>query len=220
MNIESQLHPKPRTEDLEQIIQTKSENSVVEPLYNTTNNNNNQKINDYIDLISNFFNDLFYIKKSLGKDGNLINVYKLRTMKKNSDHLFSQLAQKGLDETGNIKNDPRVTPRGEVLRKFWIDEIPQLYNFLKGEMKVVGIRPMSEDHWKNYPEDIKKEALKYKPGLLGVNYALRKKDGSEDGIIVMRKYLEEYGQANKLMTDIKYFGIITHNILFNGVRSS
>lgn len=220
MNIKSRLHLKSRTENLEQIVQTENENSLVKPLYNTTNNKNNQKITDYIDLISNFFNDILYIKKSLGKDGNLINVYKLRTMKKNSDHLFSQLAQKGLDETGNLKDDPRITSLGKLLRRVWIDELPQLYNiFIKRNMKMVGIRPMSEDHWKNYPEDIKEKALKYKPGLLGVNYARKPEEGPEAGINVMRKYLEEYEQA-ELSTDIKYFGIITNNILFNGVRSS
>ena len=171
-------------------------------------------------IASKFLNDIFYAKKALGKNGKPFKAYKFRTMQKDSDSLFLKIASKeGFDEKGNLKNDPRITPLGRVLRKYWIDELPQFYNVLKGDMKLVGVRPFEKHHWKAYPADIKNEALKYKPGLFGVNYAFSKNFPDLDGIGLMREYLKEYGEA-PFRTDVKYFGRIVSNIFFHGMRSS
>ncbi|MGV8141009.1 MAG: sugar transferase [Candidatus Woesearchaeota archaeon] len=171
------------------------------------------RISDTIDsYTSRLFNDIFYMKNSLGKEGRSFKAYKFRTMKKDSEYTFLELvAKQGLDDKGKIRDDPRVTPFGKILRRYWIDELPQLYNVIRSDMKIVGIRPMEEDEWSAYPQDIKVNALKYKPGFLGVNYL-----GGNDA---MRKYLKEYEKA-PILTDIRYGSRIAYNILFRGMRST
>src|SRR3989344_4817485 len=112
---------------------------------------------------------IFYIRKALGKDCELINVPKFRTMYDDADNSLEDLVNSnGLDEKGKIKNDPRITKIGRVLRKYGIDELPQIpYNLIiKRNMKLVGIRPKPEKVWKRYPESHKIRALKNKPGFM------------------------------------------------------
>ncbi|MGV8171865.1 MAG: sugar transferase [Candidatus Woesearchaeota archaeon] len=163
----------------------------------------------------NILEDIFFTKYSLGKDGKILNIYKFQTMIPGSDFMFNDLAKTfGLDDKGNLKYDPRVTKIGKVMRKFWIDEWPQLINLIRGDIKLVGIRPMGEEHWKSY--GFKDEALRIKPGWLGVNYAKKEDETLKE---CMHKYIESYNK-NPVLTDIRYFGKIAHNILFKKVRSS
>lgn len=162
-----------------------------------------------------FFEDLFFIKYSLGKDRKPINIYKFQTMVAGTDFMFNELAATfGLDDKGNLKYDPRITKRGRAMRKYWIDELPQLINWIKRDIKWIGVRPMTENHWKAY--SFKEKALKMKPGLLGINYAIRGNETLEECI---DKYLERHAK-NPILTDIIYTGIIANNILFNNVRST
>ena len=81
----------------------------------------------------------------IGKNGKIIKVYKLRTMHPFSEYLQEYVYNRNeLQEGGKIKNDFRISPEGRIFRKFWIDEIPMLINIFKGEMKLVGVRPLSE----------------------------------------------------------------------------
>lgn len=163
---------------------------------------------------------IMYTKTSLGKESKPIRVYKIRTMKPNADKDFSKLVQtNGVDEKGNIKNDPRITSMGKFMRKYWIDELPQFYNILKGDLKIVGFRPMAQHHWDNYPKDIQEGALRQKPGLWGINYAVPKGEEVLYCFDLMRSYIKDYEKA-PLRTDLKYFFKINYNILFRGVRSS
>jgi len=163
----------------------------------------------------NILEDIFFIKYSLGKDGKPLNIYKFQSMVPGADFMFNEIAATfGLDDKGNLKYDPRVTKIGKIMRKSWIDEWPQLINLLKGDIKLVGIRPMSEEHWKAYT--FKNEALKIKPGWLGVNYAKKEDETLEE---CMHKYMESYTK-NPTLTDIRYFGKIAYNILIKKVRSS
>ena len=76
--------------------------------------------------------DPFFMQRRVGKNGKQFNLLKYRTMKKNSDKL-------GLLTVGD--RDPRVTTLGRFLRKYKLDEMPQLFNVLKGDMSIVGPRP-------------------------------------------------------------------------------
>lgn len=86
---------------------------------------------------------IFYQAKRVGENGNLFTMYKFRSMVVNADK--QQEAVNLQDSTGNVihkrKNDPRVTPLGRVIRRTSLDELPQLFNVLKGDMSLVGPRP-------------------------------------------------------------------------------
>ena len=159
--------------------------------------------------------DLFYVKQSLGKDGNPIRVYKLMTI----DPSNSPPADCSYDVYGHPIDDPGISKLAAFMRRRHLDEFPQIYNIFRGDMKLVGIRPMSEYAWERYPEDLKVEALKHKPGLLGVQYAFPMEGDFDDHVAHLRQYLDERGQS-PFMTEMRYAVKILVNELFRGVISS
>jgi lipopolysaccharide/colanic/teichoic acid biosynthesis glycosyltransferase len=86
---------------------------------------------------------VIFRQKRVGKDGQLFEMFKIRTMVKNAEQLRNQVEMR--DEDGNLihkaKDDPRVTRVGRLLRRFSLDELPQLFNVLTGTMSLVGPRP-------------------------------------------------------------------------------
>ncbi|MBM3423288.1 MAG: sugar transferase [Chlorobi bacterium] len=87
---------------------------------------------------------VFYTQIRVGKDGRHFRFYKFRSMIMNADKIKDQLAAQNESEAGVIfkmKKDPRITRVGRIIRKFSIDELPQLFNVLKGDMSLVGPRP-------------------------------------------------------------------------------
>lgn len=154
----------------------------------------------------------------VGKNGKLIKVYKLRTMHPYSEFLQSHIQQQnGLDKGGKFREDYRVTSWGKFLRKYWIDEIPMIINLIKGDLKIVGVRPISEHYLKNYPERLKHLRCTTKPGLFPPFYADMPQ--SLDEIIASEeKYLQSY-QKEPLSTDLKYLFRGLYNILMKKARS-
>lgn len=164
-------------------------------------------------------NGILYRMRRIGKDGKIIKVYKIRTMNPYAEYLQSFLFEKNyLKENGKFQNDFRITSWGRFLRKYWIDEIPMIFNFLKGEIKLVGVRPLSKQYYNLYTEDLKKLRLKFKPGLLPPFYADLPKS-LEEIMESEKKYLEAY-KKNPLKTDFKYFFKIVCNIILRKARSS
>lgn len=104
--------------------------------------------------------EIFYLQERVGKNGKLFKLLKFATMLKNSPDL----------ETGyvTIKNDPRVLPLGRFLRKYKINELPQLFNILLGEMSLIGPRPQTSRCFHVFPENLRENILKLKPGLSGI----------------------------------------------------
>jgi len=140
--------------------------------------------------------------KRVGKDGKIFNVYKLRTMYPYSEFLQEYIYKKNhLDKGGKFKNDFRVTTLGKLLRKYWIDELPMLINLLKDDMKLVGVRPLSQHYYNLYDEELKLLRIKFKPGLLPPYYA-DMPETLEEIIESEKKYLIQY-QQNPVITDIK-----------------
>ena len=161
--------------------------------------------------------NLIYVKKCLGKDRKPIQIYKIRTMDLDADQRLDELVD-GFDSYGHPMSDPRVTPIGRFLRKYGIDEIPQLYNLSKGDIKLVGIRPNGEIDWEKYPKDLMERALKQKPGLMGVPYAYPNTDNFDELFEYLTEYMDKW-EENPTKTDRDYFSRIVRNIIFNGVRS-
>ena len=154
----------------------------------------------------------------IGKNGKIIKVHKIRTMHPYSEYLQEYVYNRNeLQEGGKIKNDFRISPEGRIFRKFWIDEIPMLINIFKGEMKLVGVRPLSKHFYSLYDEDLQQKRIKNKPGFIPPFYVDLPKTMSE----IMeseRKYLELYDQS-PFLTDVKYFFMAFKNVLFKGARS-
>ena len=102
--------------------------------------------------------------KRHGKNNELFNVYKLRTMYPFSEYLQEYVSSKyGLQKGGKFKNDPRITTAGRFFRKFWLDEVPMFINLLKGQMKLIGVRPLSSHYLGLYPNHLKELRAKTKP---------------------------------------------------------
>jgi lipopolysaccharide/colanic/teichoic acid biosynthesis glycosyltransferase len=126
---------------------------------------------------------IFYFQPRVGYQGTIFQLTKFATMLEDSPNLGTR------DIT--LKDDPRVLPVGGFLRKTKINEIPQVFNLLKGDMTLVGPRPLTPRNFKLYPERIKKEIVKVKPGLTGVGSIIFR---DEESIISnsSKNYLECY----------------------------
>jgi lipopolysaccharide/colanic/teichoic acid biosynthesis glycosyltransferase len=122
-----------------------------------------------------------------------------------------------LADGGKFKNDFRVTSWGAVCRKIWLDEMPMIINFLQGEMKIFGVRPLSRQYFELYRKDVQERRIKYKPGLVPPFYADMPQDleSIQDSEI---RYLNSYDN-HPFLTDFKYFWKSFWNILFHHARS-
>ena len=163
------------------------------------------------------YGPLFKMRR-IGKNGKVINVYKFRTMSAYSEYAQEYVYhQNKLADGGKIKDDFRVTTMGKFFRKFWIDELPMIYNLLKSDLKLVGVRPLSKHYLSLYTLDIRARRLNYKPGLIPPFYADMPKT-FEEILESERKYFEAYDK-NPTLTDIKYFFKAFYNIIFKRARS-
>jgi exopolysaccharide biosynthesis polyprenyl glycosylphosphotransferase len=110
---------------------------------------------------------VFFRQQRSGINGRPFTIYKFRTMVTNAEQLKHELA--AMNEMSGpvfkVTNDPRVTPVGKVLRKFSFDELPQLFNVLRGEMSLVGPRPLPVDEVKRFYDLAHRRRLSVKPGI-------------------------------------------------------
>lgn len=156
--------------------------------------------------------------KRVGKGGERFWVYKFRTMYAYSEYLQTYVYEhNNLQKGGKFDDDYRITAWGKTLRRLWIDELPMLVNLLKGDMKLVGVRPLSEQYFSLYRPEIQQLRVQSKPGLLPPFYAdmpetLDEIQESE------RRYCEEY-QQHPFRTDWKYFWKIMKKIFIERKRS-
>ena len=154
-----------------------------------------------------------------GKDGKIIKVYKLRTMHPYSEYLQEYVyTHHYLKEGGKFNNDFRISTFGRYLRKFWIDETLMILNLLRGELKLVGVRPLSIHYFNLYSEELQRKRIQFKPGLIPPFYADLPKTLEEIMASEMR-YLEQY-EKHPFRTDVKYFFLAFYNILFKHSRSN
>lgn len=157
--------------------------------------------------------------KRVGKNGRLFKVYKFRTMHPYSEFLQAYIYERySLQEGGKFNHDIRVTTLGKFMRKYWMDELPMLINWLKGDMKLVGVRPISQHYFSLYSKELQEQRTHHKPGLLPPFYADMPKTLDEIQESEIR-YLTMCEQRGTLLTDFVYFWKIVGTIVFKRARS-
>ena len=112
---------------------------------------------------------VFFVHERVGLNGRKFKLIKFRTMVNNAEEMiasFSPEQKKEWEENYKLKDDPRITKIGKFLRRTSLDELPQLINILKGDMSIVGPRPVVDEEL-NWYGDKKDKLLSVKPGLTG-----------------------------------------------------
>lgn len=112
---------------------------------------------------------VFFKHTRIGKDGKIIKIYKFRSMVENAEDLiqkFTPEQMKEYKENYKLTDDPRITKVGKFLRKTSLDELPQLINIIKGELSIIGPRPVVQDELEKYGPNAQK-FLSVTPGLTG-----------------------------------------------------
>lgn len=113
--------------------------------------------------------NIIYKQRRLGKNGKIFTIYKFRTMVSNAEEVmknFTKEQKEEFEKFFKLENDPRITRMGNFLRKTSLDELPQIFNVLKGDMSFIGPRPVVEKEIEKYG-DLKDKYLSIKPGLTG-----------------------------------------------------
>lgn len=121
-----------------------------------------------------------YKQERVGRGGRRINIYKFRSMKKNAENFDDFLTKEQIEKYNTefkINDDPRITRMGRFIRKTSLDELPQLINILKGDMSLVGPRPVVEKELAMYGENVEK-FLSVTPGLTGYWQAYARNDAT------------------------------------------
>lgn len=163
--------------------------------------------------------EILYIQPRVGKNGSLFGLLKFATMLKDSPNI-------GSGEI-TINNDPRVLPLGRFLRKSKINELPQLWNILVGDMSIVGPRPMVPNTYANYPAEAQETLNTVRPGLTGIGSIIfrdeeRLLDGHEDPVGFYNENITPYKseleiwfvQNNSLWLHIKIIFVTAWVVIF------
>jgi hypothetical protein len=164
------------------------------------------------------YGPLVRLKRFAG-DNRMITVYKFRTMYPYSEYLQHHVYEKNnLEKGGKFKDDFRITVWGKLLRKTWLDELPMLYNWLKGDLKLLGVRPLSGQYLSLYSARLRELRSKVRPGLIPPFYADMPSTFEEIQDSELR-YIESY-LKRPLVTQLKYFHKCAVNILLKKERSA
>ncbi len=148
--------------------------------------------------------------KRVGQQGEEFNLYKFRSMVKDADDILHKHDKKLLEEfkknDWKVKNDPRITKLGKILRSLTIDEFPQLYNVLKGEMSMVGprayVKRELDEQTSRYPEtkSYANDILSVKPGITG---PWQTGGRNEVPFVTRAKMDAEYARQRSIWNDLK-----------------
>ena len=166
---------------------------------------------------------VWYFQERVGYKNKIFNIWKFATMLKNSPNMAGGLI--------TLKRDPRLTPMGGFLRASKINELPQLFNILRGDMSVVGPRPVMQKSFDAYPESVKEVIYNVTPGLTGIGSVIFRDEEElitqvkENGgntwdfyindIYPFKGSVEKWYQTNQsLSTDIKIILLTAWVILF------
>ena len=147
---------------------------------------------------------IFYRWRIIGQKQKIIKSYKFRSMTKDAEEHEATLREMGQNEMGSIylkmKRDPRITSVGKILRKYSIDEIPYLISVIKGDMSLVGARPVRLSEY-NKIEDWHKKRFDMKPGLSSL-WVIKGKNKIDNFNEIVKLDLE-YERDSSFLMDIK-----------------
>lgn len=152
----------------------------------------------------------FFRQSRVGRDGEAFGIVKLRTMRVNAEEEVAELQHRneGAGPLFKIKDDPRVTRVGSFLRRTSIDELPQLWNVLKGEMSLVGPRPGLPSEVAEYDRDSHRRLI-VKPGMTGLWQVSGRSDLSwEQGVRLDLFYVENWSVAGDLQILFQTVGVV------------
>ncbi len=140
----------------------------------------------------------FFRQERVGSEGERFTMYKLRSMFSDAEQRLVELEALNENRDGllfKIKDDPRVTPLGKWLRRFSLDELPQLINVVKGDMSLVGPRPPLQSEVRQYQNDVRRRLL-VKPGLTGLWQISGRSDLSwDESVRLDLHYVENWSLA-------------------------
>jgi exopolysaccharide biosynthesis polyprenyl glycosylphosphotransferase len=159
---------------------------------------------------------VFYVSERIGKKGRVFHCFKFRTMVINAERLKDSLAEQN-ERKGilfKMKNDPRITRAGGILRKYSLDELPQLLNVLRGDMSLVGPRPPIASEVKQYElEHLRR--LEVSPGLTGLWQVRARQDPSFERYVALDlAYVENWS----IWLDLKIL-VRTAEVVMRGTGS-
>ena len=147
---------------------------------------------------------IFFKHTRIGKEGKIIKIYKFRSMVQNAEELikkFTPEQMKEYKENYKLADDPRITKVGKFLRKTSLDELPQLINIIKGDLSIIGPRPVVQEELEKYGTNTQK-FLSVTPGLTGYWAA----NGRSDTTYEERMQMELFYIDNlSFKMDIKVF---------------
>ncbi len=155
----------------------------------------------------------------IGYQGKPFKAYKLRTMHPYSEYIQDYVyLLHDLQQGGKLKHDFRITSWGRFCRRIWLDELPMIANYFAGEMKLVGVRPLSKHYFNLYADELRERRVKYKPGLIPPFYADLPKNLDE----IQRSEIQFLDAWDKhpFRTEVRYFFKSMSNILLKRVRSN
>ncbi len=152
---------------------------------------------------------IFYLQERIGKYEKPIKILKFATMLKNSPNMGTG--------TVTIQNDPRILPLGKFLRKSKINELPQLFNIINGDMSIIGPRPQTRRCFEAFPESAKDAIISVRPGLSGIgsiffrNEELMLKDSDNAGEYYDKVIMPYKGQLEQWY--VKHYSIKIYFLL-------
>lgn len=147
---------------------------------------------------------VIFAHKRIGKNGKKFNMYKFRSMYENAEEMienFSEEQKREYQENFKLENDPRITKVGKLLRKTSLDELPQIVNIIKGDLSIIGPRPIVDEELEKYGEN-KEKFLSITPGLTGYWQANGRSNTTYEERMQMELY---YIDNQSLLLDIKIF---------------
>ena len=157
---------------------------------------------------------IFFSQERIGRNNIPFKCIKFRTMYPEAKDILENLLAKNpalkkeFEETHKLKDDPRITTIGKLLRKTSLDELPQFINVLMGEMSIVGPRPIVKEEKRKYGKNLKK-VLSIKPGLTGLwQVSGRNNLTYKRRVMLDLNYIENFNLLMDLRIIIRTFGVI------------
>ena len=158
---------------------------------------------------------VFFVHTRIGKDGKPFPCYKFRSMVVNSQEMLQKYlvknpaAREEWERDFKLKDDPRVTPIGKFLRSTSLDELPQIFNVLRGEMSLVGPRPVIQEELDKYYGETAKLYCTVKPGITGLWQVSGRSDiGYDERVALDATYIKYRSMWGDIVILWKTIGVV------------